>query len=97
MSPTGESNDQNALTPRFLADSSSRLPAVQIGHSDVHQDDFRAESPGLLQCLNAIIRCYDVVTHQTKHHGQAICSVSIVVDDEDATVGCVNLRCIDRE
>src|SRR6185295_14920161 len=69
LAPAGEGDDLHIPSPRLLSDEARRLVAVELGHSDVHQDRLRAESFRELYRLDAVVCRANLVAQELEHLG----------------------------
>ena len=68
----------------LCSDTSGNVVAAQLGQADVHQYDVGPMRGHGGDSRHAVVRCVDVMARNTKHFGQRIRSVDIVVDYQDA-------------
>ena len=84
LAPTGDSHEHDAALRIALSDLASDVVAAQLGQADVHQYDVGPMRVDGVDSRDAVVRRVDVMARNTKHFGQRIRSVDIVVDDQDA-------------
>ena len=79
----GERDDRNVTGAGLFPKVSGRRPVVDVRHRQVHHDDVRTPSRGLLDPAGTVTRGDDAASHGAQIFPVDHTGIAIVVDDED--------------
>src|SRR5439155_11390615 len=79
---TGEREDENVPGPRILLDGAGRLPSIDAGQREIHDDEVRHQLRGLAEGLFAIDRLGHTQARELEVRRVHLAVVVVVVDDQ---------------
>ena len=81
LSPAGERNDHDVFAKRCFAKASRRFVAVELRHTDIHEDDVRPKFPCDRDGFQAIAGGADIVPLQFEQQAECVAGIMVIVDN----------------